>query len=107
MSHRRTSMDQLKHRIFRRKSASLTKIELDGRKNNEEVDDNEAKNAASGSKTWTNSMGRSLLRRLNAFRRDTSDNESSVVSKSIPERVNVIQLRNSSSHRNTPSNTVR
>ncbi|EFO23597.1 hypothetical protein LOAG_04887 [Loa loa] len=107
MSHRRTSMGQLKHRIFRKKSASFTKIELDDTKNSEEIDDNDAKSTASGSKTWTNAMGRSLRRRLSAFRKDTSDNESSVVSKSIPERVNVIQLRNSSSHRNTPSNIVR
>ncbi|VDN92779.1 unnamed protein product [Brugia pahangi] len=106
MSHRRTSMGQLKHRIFRRKSASFTKIELDAEKNNEEVDDNDAKNSASGSRTWTNSMGRTLRRRLSAFRKDTGDNESSVVSKSVQEKVNVIQLRNSS-HRNIPSNTVR
>lgn len=99
-------MGQLKHRIFRRKSASFTKIELDAEKNNEEVDDNDAKNSASGSRTWTNSMGRTLRRRLSAFRKDTSDNESSVVSKSVQEKVNVIQLRNSS-HRNIPSNTVR
>uniref|UniRef100_A0A0R3RUG6 Uncharacterized protein n=1 Tax=Elaeophora elaphi TaxID=1147741 RepID=A0A0R3RUG6_9BILA len=107
MPHRRTSMGQLKHRIFRKKSASFTKIELDEEKIGEETDENEGKNAASGSKTWTNAMGRSLRRRLSAFRKDSNDNESSVISKSIPERVNVIQLRNSSSHRNSPSNTVR
>uniref|UniRef100_A0A915Q165 Uncharacterized protein n=1 Tax=Setaria digitata TaxID=48799 RepID=A0A915Q165_9BILA len=106
MTHRRPSMGQLKHRIFRRKSASFTKIELDERKDGEEMDDNEVKNTASGSKTWTNAMGRSLRRRLNAFRKDGNDSESSVVSKSMPERVNVIQLRKSS-HRNTASNTVR
>ncbi|VDO15374.1 unnamed protein product [Brugia timori] len=92
--------------LYFRKSASFTKIELDAEKNNEEVDDNDAKNSASGSRTWTNSMGRTLRRRLSAFRKDTSDNESSVVSKSVQEKVNVIQLRNSS-HRNIPSNTVR
>ncbi|VDP27392.1 unnamed protein product [Onchocerca flexuosa] len=39
------------------------------------MDDNEAKNAALGSKTWTNTMGRTLRRKLSAFRKDTNDNE--------------------------------
>ncbi|VDK89437.1 unnamed protein product [Litomosoides sigmodontis] len=97
MPNRRTSMGQL-HRIFRKKSASFTKIELDGEKNGE--DDSDARSAASGSRTWTNAMGRSLRKRLSAFRKDSSESESFAISKSVSERVNVIQLRN-------PSNAVR
>lgn len=61
--------------FYFRKSASLTKIEIDGEKSGEELDDNNTKNTVSSSKTWTNAMGRTLRRKLSAFRKDNKDSE--------------------------------
>ncbi|VDN07854.1 unnamed protein product [Thelazia callipaeda] len=68
-------MNRLKHRIFRRRSASFTKIDEFAQSKDGDEDECESKIAASSSKTWTNSMGRTLKRRLSIFRKDNDENE--------------------------------
>lgn len=66
-------MDRLRQKIFRRKSASFTKIdELDEIKDETE---NEVKNMPSSSRTWTTTMGKSLRRKLSVFRKEIDEND--------------------------------
>uniref|UniRef100_A0A183E675 DUF4797 domain-containing protein n=1 Tax=Gongylonema pulchrum TaxID=637853 RepID=A0A183E675_9BILA len=97
MPHKSTK-SKIRLRIFRRRSASFTKI--DELSKEEDEAEAEAKTVASSSKTWTTTMGRSLRKKLSAFRKDIDESDSPAASKSASEGVNVIYLRKPSSNRN-------